>query len=129
MEKIESRKEFIEHFGFKVVPCGRDKKPYGKWSDATINPNIETDCYACFAGGTSYKDGVIVVIDLDNHSKTQAETGRDFWNRQLIDDDTFTVSTPSGGEHLYFLATDEQISKMKEISPTGTRIAEQVEIF
>ena len=129
MEKIESRKEFIEHFGFKVVPCGRDKKPYGKWSDATINPNIETDCYACFAGGTSYKDGVIVVIDLDNHSKTQAETGRDFWDRQLIDDDTFTVSTPSGGEHLYFLATDEQISKMKEIALTGTRIAEQVEIF
>ena len=128
MNEIKNRKEFIENFGFKVVPCGKDKKPYGKWDDATINPNIDTDCYACFAGGTQYKDGVFVVIDLDNH-KAGVETGRDFWNRYFLNDETFLVRTPSGGEHLYFLATEEQVAELKNIKPTGTRIAEQVEMF
>lgn len=129
MNEIKSRKEFIEHFGFKVVPCGKDKKPYGKWNEATINPDIDTDCYACFAGGTRYEGGVIVVIDLDNHSQNEGESGRSFWNRQLLEDETFTVRTPSGGEHLYFLATEEQITQLWEIAPTGNRIAPQVEIF
>ncbi len=128
MEEIKDRKEFIKHFGFKVVPCGRDKKPYGKWDEATVNPNIETDCFACFAGGTHYQNGVIVVIDLDNHGG-EKERGRVFWTKHLLDDVTFTVRTPSAGEHLYFLATEEQIALLKEIAPTGTRIAEQVEIF
>ena len=57
MNEMKSRKEFIEHFGFRVVPCGRDKKPNGKWSEATVNPDIDTDCYACFAGGTRYEGG------------------------------------------------------------------------
>ena len=129
MLKIETKKEFIEHFQFKVVPCGEDKKPYGKWNEATINPNIETDCYACFAGGSPYKDGVIVVIDLDKHTDNPNETGRSFWDRWLLNSDTLTISTPSGGEHLYFLATPEQIEALKEISPSGTRLADQVEIF
>jgi energy-coupling factor transporter ATP-binding protein EcfA2 len=129
MNEMKNRKEFIEHFGFKVVPCGRDKKPYGKWSKAEVNPDIDTDCYACFAGGTRYGAGVIVVIDLDNHFHKEGETGRNFWNKQLLDDETFTVRTPSGGEHLYFLATEEQITQLKEIAPTRNRLAEQVEIF
>ncbi len=126
---ITNRKEFIEHFQVKVVPCGRDKKPYGKWNEATVNPMIETDCYACFAGGTRYEDGVIVVIDLDSHSNKEWETGRQFWDRQLLDDETFTVRTPSGGEHIYFLATETQIAEIEEISRSGTQMAEQVEIF
>lgn len=129
MKKIESRKEFIEHFRFKVVPCGRDKKPFGRWSDAKVDPEIATDCYACFAGGSEYRNGVIVVIDLDNHSENLPETGRDFWNRNFLEDETFTVSTPSGGEHLYFLATEDQITRLKNIAPTATRLANQVEIF
>jgi len=128
MLEIKSRKEFIEHFGVKVIPCGRDKKPYGKWNEATINSDIASDCYACFAGGTRYKGGVIVVVDLDNHNGT-LETGRTFWDRQLMEDETFTVRTPSGGEHLYFLAAIEQICQLEEISKTGTRLAEEVEIF
>jgi hypothetical protein len=128
MLEIKSRKEFIEHFQFKVVPCGQDKKPYGIWSAATVNPNIETDCYACFAGGTHYKEGVIVVIDLDNHNESK-ETGLSFWDSQLLDRDTLTVSTPSGGYHLYFLASVEQIDNLKKISPTATVLAPQVEIF
>ena len=90
MLKITTKKEFIDHFQFKVVPCGRDKKPYGRWDEATINPNIETDCYACFAGGTPYKDGVIVVIDLDNHTGND-KNGRSFWDRWLLDSDTLTL--------------------------------------
>ncbi len=81
-----------------------------------------------FAGGTPYDSGVIVVLDLDNHGNEKGETGRQFWDRQLLDDETFTVKTPSG-EHLYFVATEEQIATMKEISPAGTQIAGQVEIF
>lgn len=129
MLKITTKKEFIDHFQFRVVRCSYDKKPYERWEDATINPNIETDCYACFAGGAPYKDGVIVVIDLDNHTGNDNENGKSFWDRWLLDRDTLTVSTPSGGEHLYFLATKEQIENLKEISPTGTRLADQVEIF
>lgn len=128
MLEIKSRKEFIEHFQFKVVPCGQDKKPYGKWKDATVNPNIETDCYACFAGGANYNDGVIVVIDLDNHGGSTTN-GIQYWEKQLLPTATFTVLTPSGGQHLYFLASNEQIDNLKEISPTATLLAPQVEIF
>ncbi len=124
------RYEFLNQFKFRVVPCeAGTKKPIMKdWrAKATHEPGI-TGNYGVIAGGTPYGDGRIVVCDLDNH-KEGKESGVDWWNRTIGEHDTFTVATPSGGLHLYFVADDGQMRGLEAFGSNANHFAEQAEIY
>ncbi|MCQ2411621.1 MAG: bifunctional DNA primase/polymerase [Sphaerochaetaceae bacterium] len=123
-----NQKEYLEKFNFRVFPCVENgKKPCVKdWlNTARINPNIRGN-YGVLASGTPYREGTVVVIDLDNH-KGDVESGVDFWYRGTPVFNTFKVETPSGGQHLYFVASDEQLERIRKIG--GYKLHDQIDFF
>jgi hypothetical protein len=129
MTTIKNKKDFIEHFNFKVVQTNNKKPIITDWRNkARYNPNINSKSYACLAGGTPYQDGFIVVIDLDNHENKQELSGIEYWDEAKLPIDTFTVKTPNNGKHLYFKASREQLNEI-ESSGSGSSITQQIEMF
>ena len=80
-----TRKMYLEKFKFMVFPCiNNEKRPaISDWrNQAEVNPAI-TGNYGVLASGHPYKDGTIVVVDLDNHSEKE-ESGVQFWKKNLL---------------------------------------------
>ena len=123
-----TRLEYLIKFRFRVFPCiNNEKRPAVKgWNKvAFYNPTI-TGNYGVLASGHPYNGKTIVVVDLDNHSEKE-ESGVQFWEKNKYPSDTLTVETPSGGKHLYFLASQEQI---KEIEAIGSfKLHKQIDFF
>ena len=123
-----TKTEYLEKFKFRAFPCiSNDKRPAIKnWREnAKVNPNILGN-YGVLASGTIYNNKTIAVVDLDNHSEKE-ESGVAFWERNDFPSNTFTVETPSGGRHLYFLASNEQIEEMRSIG--GFKLHPQIDFF
>lgn len=96
------RFSFLSKFGFRVIPCWNNRKipRMENWqTQATYDPKVVGN-YGVLASGAPYGEGTIVVVDLDNH-KANEESGVEFWEQNRLPSKTFTVSTPSGGKHLY----------------------------
>ena len=122
------RFSFLSKFGFRVIPCWNNRKipRIENWqTQATYDPNVMGN-YGVLASGAPYGEGTIVVVDLDNH-KADEESGVEFWERNRLPSETFTVSTPSGGRHLYFVATPQELDSIKLIG--GQKIHPQVDFF
>lgn len=114
---MATRLLYLEKFHFPVIQLAKGAKvpPEGKagYDMAKDNPSITGNAGA-YAGGWKYEDGYIVVVDLDYHPKKSRSSGVDYWREQGMPTDTLTVETPNDGFHLYFLATDEQLRRIKE---------------
>ena len=122
------RISFLSKFRFRVIPCWHNQKipRMEDWLNrATYDPTIVGN-YGVLASGSPYGDGTIVVVDLDNHNEEE-ESGVEFWQRNKLPSDTFTVSTPSGGKHLYFVASPTQIDIIKMVG--GQKLHKQVDFF
>ena len=119
---------YLSKYGFRVFPCIRNKKTpmIDDWRNrATFNPMIKGN-YGVLASGSPYGNGTIVVVDLDNHNEKE-ESGVEFWEKNNLPSDTFTVSTPSGGKHLYFVATPQDLESIKSIG--GQKLHPQIDFF
>lgn len=134
---LNTRYDFLSHFGLIVFPCreGEKSPSIRDWrNNGTVDPFISSDAYGIL-GGQGYKGKTIVVADLDNHGGDGTTSGSDWWKNANFPMDTFTVQTQSGGLHLYFLASDEQIKDLREfIGGNGKnagklKIAPQVDFF
>ena len=122
------RLEYLSKFGFRVFPCWLNSKhPMTKtWQDiATHNPKIIGN-YGVLASGAPYGCGTIAVVDLDKHHD-EMENGVEYWEKNNLPSDTFTVLTPSGGMHLYFVCTPQQIASIKSIG--GQKLRPQIDFF
>lgn len=104
-----------------IFPVGEDKLPRIRWGEVPPGGKIldpETD--SAFGIATGTKSGGIVVLDLDT------KPGRDglSWARSLATPlpATFTVRTPSGGLHFYFL------SPLAPVPNSSDKIAPGVDI-
>lgn len=123
-----NRLEYLSKFKFRVFPCRENQKTPAiqNWrNEAKIDFGI-TGNYGVIASGTDYNGCKIVIVDLDNH-KEESESGVSFWERNGFLDKTFTVETPSGGKHLYFLADTEMLNRIKRIG--GYKLHPQIDFF
>ncbi|MCF7943521.1 MAG: DUF5906 domain-containing protein [Spirochaetia bacterium] len=128
---ILNKKDFIKSYGFRVFPIKNDKSPSIKdWRNAAAyNPEIEANAYGILCG-QKVKGKTLIVIDIDNHTDIgKSISGVDVWKKLNFGFfDTLTIQTPRQGYHLYFLADDNQIDKLRSIS-VSNKLADEVEIF
>ena len=122
------RSEYLLKFKFRVFPCkANEKRPaISDWRNQAKVKNTITGNYGVLASGHPYAGKTIVVVDLDNHSEKE-ESGVQFWEKNDFPADTFTVETPSGGKHLYYLASQEQIKEIGAIG--GFKLHPQIDFF
>lgn len=132
---LNTRYDFLSHFGLEVFPCKKGEKSpaVADWrNNAVADPLINSDAYGIL-GGQKYKGKTIVIVDLDNHGS--GETGVHWWAMQKFTLETFMVKTQSGGLHLYFLASDQQVKDLREFiggndnNAGSLKIAPQVDFF
>jgi P4 family phage/plasmid primase-like protien len=102
--------------GWHVIPLGRDtKRPAMRaWPErATLDPDEVLDWWSangqfagCVTGVATGPTSRVWVLDVDRHDRTGAANG--FTTLAALEAEhgplprTFTVRTPSGGEHRYF---------------------------
>lgn len=103
--------------GFRVFPCkANSKEPACYWQqEATTDPAVIREWPQDINYGVAMDPGHIV-LDLDCKGDTN---GRDTLGGLEIDYDampvTFSVRTPSGGEHLYFTGSAPNSVRKKEL--------------
>lgn len=105
--------------GFKLFPChSNDKVPAVKrWNDVATTDETKVKSwfindYNIGIHADEYQGKNLVIIDVDTKNNVD---GFDTLNKLGIDmPETFTVSTPSGGKHFYFLSD--------EIFSNGTKV-------
>jgi len=125
--------KFYEKAGFKLFPCNLDKSPaVASWRSSAEHLSIEKAQTLMdtgqFVGAWVPESYIIVDIDRNHYGKTGEEKadGMDSFRKLLnkldiLDSDTFTVKTGSGGMHLYFttpLGTDYKTLSQKAIAPS-----------
>jgi hypothetical protein len=93
--------EYLLTKGFSVIPVGEDKRPLIKWKEFEDRHATEDEIEEWFTkwpnagvGIVTGKISGITVVDIDVKETPHMTPG----NFPL----TFTVSTPSGGSHLYY---------------------------
>lgn len=114
---VEVALEYVNKHHFSVIPVGRNKKPLLDWEEYQSRFATEEEIRTWF---TKWKDanigivtGIIsnlAVIDIDTEEGKEAI--QEYIPDSII---TPTVSTPRGGQHLYFRCPNKSIRNNTKI--------------
>jgi hypothetical protein len=134
---LNTRYDFLSHFNLMVFPCrSGEKSPAVKdWrNNCARDAFIASDAYGIL-GGQKYNGKTLAIVDLDTHGGSGTDNGIKWWVDAGFTTETFAVETQSKGIHLYFLASDAQISELRafnggdEKNAGKLKIADQVDFF
>lgn len=106
--------------GLSIIPVGKDKKPFIKWEEFQKHIVSEDEIKLWFQKWPNANIGIVTgiisgmaIIDIDEPE--QAKPVLD----TLIPDSLIipSVSTPRGGQHLYFRCADHRLSNNTKVIP------------
>lgn len=113
-------KNYAEN-GLAVFPCNKDKSPAidGGFHSASNDISVLSSMFGKnnLVGLPMSIENGLIVVDLDVHKdgdiRTVDEIREDVENNFGALPDTFTVQTPSGGQHLYYKLPDDLEIELK----------------
>jgi hypothetical protein len=104
MNNLKDALKYLKHYGFSVIPTGKDKKPLIKWEEYQKRKPTEAEIGEWFKNSPEANVGIVTgdisgicVVDVD--SKEAAEEIIKYLPDTI---ECPTVQTPRGGHHLYF---------------------------